>query len=87
MSDAGDLLNGGSVSGYRAAWVPNFGPHFDWGPANFDIRHVFHLSGSYELPFGKNKMFLANSGKVTNAVLGGWAVNGIATLQVDSRSR
>ncbi|MEG9435161.1 TonB-dependent receptor [Edaphobacter sp. HDX4] len=81
MSDAGDLLNGGSVSGYRAAWVPNFGPHFDWGPANFDIRHVFHLSGSYELPFGKNKMFLANSGKVTNAVLGGWAVNGIATLQ------
>lgn len=81
MSDAGDLLNGGSVSGYRAAWVPNFGPHFDWGPANFDIRHVFHLSGSYELPFGRNKMFLANSGKVTNAVLGGWAVNGIATLQ------
>lgn len=81
LSDAGDLLNGGSVSGYRAAWVPGFGPHFDWGQAAFDIRHVFHLSGSYELPFGKGKMLLANSGKVTNAVLGGWAVNGIATLQ------
>ena len=80
-TDAGDLLNGGSVSGFRAPWIPGFGPHFDWGPAPFDIRHVFHLSGSYELPFGKNKMFLANSGKVTNAVLGGWAVNGIATLQ------
>jgi hypothetical protein len=26
-------------------------------------------------------MFLANSGKVVNAALGGWAVNGIATLQ------
>jgi hypothetical protein len=81
LSDAGDLLNGGSVSGYRAAWVPGFGPHFDWGQANFDIRHVVHLSGSYELPFGKGKMYLANSGKVTNAVLGGWAVNGIVTLQ------
>jgi hypothetical protein len=81
LSDAGDLLNGGSVSGYRAPFVPGFGPHFDWGQANFDIRQVVHLSGSYELPFGKNKIFLANSGKVTNAVLGGWAVNGIATLQ------
>jgi TonB-dependent Receptor Plug Domain. len=81
LSDAGDLLNGGSVSGYRAAWVPGYGPHFDWGQANFDIRHVVHLSGSYELPFGKGKMYLANSGKVTNAVLGGWAVNGIVTLQ------
>jgi hypothetical protein len=81
LSDAGDLLNGGSVSGYRAPWVPNFGPHYDWGPAAFDIRHVFHLSGGYELPFGKNKMFLANAGKLTNAVVGGWAVNGIATLQ------
>jgi hypothetical protein len=81
LSDAGDLLNGGSVSGYRAPWVPNFGPHYDWGEANFDIRHVFHLSGGYELPFGKNKMFLANAGKITNAFLGGWAVNGIATLQ------
>jgi hypothetical protein len=81
LSDAGDLLNGGSVSGYRAPWVPGFGPHFDWGQAAFDIRQVVHLSGSYELPFGKNKMFLANSGKVTNAMLGGWAVNGIATLQ------
>jgi hypothetical protein len=81
LTDAGDLLNGGSVSGYRAPWVPGFGPHFDWGQAPFDIRHVVHLSGSYELPFGKGKMFLANSGKVTTAVLGGWAVNGIATLQ------
>jgi hypothetical protein len=81
LSDAGDLLNGGSVSGYRAPFVPGYGPHFDWGQANFDIRHVVHLSGSYELPFGKGKKYLASSDKVTNALLGGWAVNGIVTLQ------
>src|SRR5581483_8658615 len=30
MSDAGDLLNGGSTGGYRAPSVPGLGPMFDW---------------------------------------------------------
>jgi hypothetical protein len=81
LSDAGDLLNGGSVNGYRAPWVPGLGPRFDWGLADFDVRNVFHFSGGYELPFGKGKQFLHDSGKFTNAVLGGWAVNWIATIQ------
>jgi hypothetical protein len=79
-SDAGDLLNGGNNGGYRAASVPGLGPKFDWGLADFDIRQVLHFSGGYELPFGKDKRFL-NQGGVTNAVLGGWAFNWIATLQ------
>ena len=81
LSDAGDLLNGGSLSGLRAPAVPGLGPMFDWGPANFDIRHVVHFSGGYDLPFGTNKKFLGSAGKVTNAVVGGWAVNWIVTLQ------
>lgn len=84
LSDAADLLNGGSTgnaSGYRAPWVPGYGPRFDWGLADFDVRNVFHLSGGYELPFGKGKMFLANSGRLTNEVLGGWSVNTIVTIQ------
>jgi hypothetical protein len=74
-------LNGGSSNGLRAPWVPGFGPRFDWGLADFDVRNVFHLSGGYELPFGKGKMFLANSGRLTNAVLGGWSLNTIVTIQ------
>jgi hypothetical protein len=81
ISDAGDLLNGGSVSGYRAPDVPGLGPSFDRALANFDIRNVFHLSGYYELPFGKDKHFLANSGRIVNATVGGWAVNAIVGLQ------
>jgi hypothetical protein len=81
LSDAGDLLNGGSTNGYRAPWVPGLGPRFDWGLADFDVRNVFHLSGGYELPFGKGKRFLANSGALTNAVLGGWSANAIVTIQ------
>jgi hypothetical protein len=81
LSDAGDLLNGGSTSGLRAPWVPGLGPRFDWGLATFDIRNVFHISGSYELPVGKNKRYFANTGKLGDNIIGGWSVNWIATLQ------
>jgi hypothetical protein len=81
LSDAGDLLNGGSVGGFRAPAVPGLGIHFDNALAAFDIRNVFHFSGGYSLPFGKDKQFLSNSGKLTNAVIGGWSTNWIVTLQ------
>src|SRR5260370_42291613 len=80
MSDAGDLLNGGSTGGLRAFAVPGLGPKFDYARADFDIRNVVHFSGGYELPFGKNKQFM-NQGGFTNEILGGWAVNWITTLQ------
>ena len=80
LSDAGDLLNGGSQGGYRAPDVPGLGPKFDWALANFDIRSVFHLSGGYELPFGKGKRYM-NTGGVSNAILGGWSINWIVVLQ------
>ena len=81
LSDAGDLLNGGSTGGYRAAAVPGLGPRFDWGPADFDIRQVLHFSGGYELPFGKNKRFFTTSGRAADLLVGGWSLNYIATLQ------
>lgn len=80
MSDAGDLLNGTSADTLRAAFVPGLGPKFDYSLADFDIRHVIHFSGGYDLPFGKGKQFM-NSGGVINQVLGGWSTNWIVTLQ------
>jgi hypothetical protein len=81
LSDAGDLLNGGSNGGYRAVDVPGYGVKFDRSLADFDIRQVLHLSGGYQLPFGKDKRFLNHSGKLVDATLGGWSANWIATLQ------
>jgi hypothetical protein len=81
FSDAGDLLNGGNVSGGRAISVPGFGLGKDRGLANFDIRNVFHLSGGYALPFGKNKRFMGGAGKLADALFGGWSVNAITTLE------
>ncbi len=86
MSDSGDLLNGGSSGNgnnsgpFRALGIPGLGPRFDWGPANFDVRNVIHLSGGYQLPIGKGMKYL-NQGGISNAILGGWAVNWIVTAQ------
>jgi hypothetical protein len=81
FTDAGDLLNGGSLNGARAPDVPGFGVRGDWSLASFNVTNVFHASGGYELPVGKDKKYLANSGRLENAVVGGWAVNWIITLQ------
>ncbi len=80
-ADAHDLLNGGSVNGYRAPYVPGFGIHADYALAPFDIRNVFHFSGGYELPFGHGKKFASGATGWQNQAIGGWSVNWSTTLQ------
>jgi hypothetical protein len=79
-TDAGDLLNGGSNAGFRVPDVPGLGIHYDYGLADFDIRNVFHLSGGYELPFGKGKPYLGSNG-IASKAFGGWSVNAILVLE------
>ncbi|HEX5702558.1 MAG TPA: carboxypeptidase regulatory-like domain-containing protein [Pyrinomonadaceae bacterium] len=50
------------------------------GPSNFDTRHRFVLSYSYDLPFGKGKRYLTDDGWVSK-LLSGWQTLGIVTLQ------
>jgi hypothetical protein len=52
----------------------------NYGPSPFDIRHVVHVSGTYDLPFGKGKKFL-NTSKLANETVGGWTLGTIITLQ------
>jgi hypothetical protein len=80
-TDAVDLLNATALSGYRAPLLPNFGIQGDYGLCDFDIPHVVHVSGVYELPFGKGERFLPTAHGVTNLILGGWRTNWILTLQ------
>ena len=47
----------------------------EWAHSSFDHRHQFVASGVYELPL------FAHAGGVSEAVLGGWRVNGILTAQ------
>ena len=51
-----------------------------YGPAQYDIRHVIHFTGTYDLPFGKGKAFL-NTNNLAARMLGNWTVGTIATFQ------
>lgn len=43
--------------------------------------NVFTLYGSYELPFGRNRMFARNINRGLDAVIGGWQVAGDGTWE------
>ncbi len=51
-----------------------------YGPTLFDLRHVIHASGTYDLPFGNGKALFNHAG-VINQIVGGWTVGTIFTYE------
>jgi hypothetical protein len=56
-------------------------PSEEKGLADFDVRHRFVLSATYELPFGKGKHFASAMNGFGNAILGGWELQTVTTAQ------
>jgi hypothetical protein len=54
--------------------------NLNYGPGLFDIRHVVHASGTYDLPFGAGRKFL-NHGGVVDRIVGGWTLGTILVIQ------
>lgn len=52
----------------------------NYGPVN-DFRHRAVVSYLWELPFGRGKRFLGSLRGLPSHVIGGWQVNGIASLR------
>ncbi len=52
----------------------------DYGPCDHDLTNVFNGYLTYQLPFGKNRIFGKDASPVVNAVLGGWDVNAVFTV-------
>jgi hypothetical protein len=50
-------------------------PMANYGPSNFDIRHMFKGHAGYDLPFGRGRKFV-NTSKALDAALGGWTLFG-----------
>ncbi len=48
---------------------------------SFDVPHRLVVSYIVDLPFGRNKRFLAKSGDLVNLLVGDWNVGGINTFQ------
>ncbi len=49
----------------------------NYGPAFFDAKHNFVWSGTYELPFGRERAWGSDWHPAVNAILGGWKVSSI----------
>ncbi|CAN5789471.1 hypothetical protein BH18ACI4_BH18ACI4_25970 [soil metagenome] len=76
LDNASGLQSAGNFS--TAAFIFNpLDPGGNYGDSDFDARHIINANWLIGLPFGKNKRFLRDAGKVTDAILGGWQLTGI----------
>ena len=74
---------GAAAGGMAPLYMTERNYRLNYTPSGFDIRHIFHASGTYDLPFGNHRKWLNNS-KVTNYVAGGWTLGTIIVLQSGS---
>ncbi len=49
--------------------------------ADGDVTHNIGINGSYELPFGRGRRLLSSDNAISNAIFGGWVINGLVRLQ------
>lgn len=64
--------------GYAGTFILNpLALNVNRASSDFDIRHIVNFNYIWELPFGRGKRFLGNTGKVVNGILGGWQLSGI----------
>jgi hypothetical protein len=69
MDDISDAFSG-KGSGQDDYPSDSLNPHFDYGPADFNVKHRIVASFVYDLPFAKS-----------NRWIGGWNVSGIVSWQ------
>ena len=74
--------NLGNADGNVGSYIQNsHDPGAEYGPAAPDLRHRLSISYLYELPVGHGRHFLQDMNGVGEAILGGWQVAGITTIQ------
>ena len=56
-------------------------PRVEYGPNDTNRNQLFVASGMYELPFGRNKMFLSNVNRPMNYLVGGWQIAATTTWE------
>jgi hypothetical protein len=83
----GTSVQGSTAPGFyagRGNSAPGFytlrNTRLNYFPSGFDVRNVFHVSGTYDFPFGHGKQFF-NKNPIANAVIGGWTIGTIVTWE------
>ena len=55
-----------------------FSPNLARAPSDFDLTHQINLDWIIDLPVGKGRALASNASGVTDAIIGGWQVSGLA---------
>jgi hypothetical protein len=69
------------TNGYRAPWLPGFGPGGDMGLCDSDATHVVHVAGTYRLPVGRGRLVGGNMNRKLDLIAGNWQGNVITSWQ------
>jgi hypothetical protein len=73
-------IGSAAANGWQG-FVDNQNPARDHGLSDFDTPHRLALSFVWNLPFGKGERFGGNASGLTQAIIGGWQMNGIYLWQ------
>ena len=79
--DDGDSLNATTSGGEPALASNPYDLAADRGLANFDVRNAAVVNATWALPVGHGKRYLGGANGFGNALVSGWTVNSIVTLQ------
>jgi hypothetical protein len=82
MLDNQDSSGWGSLQG-ATPYQRAYDPLANYGPSNFDVRHLFKGHGAYDLPFGRGRRFV-NTSRVLDGFIGGWQLFGDLLVQSGS---
>jgi len=64
--------------GGSAAIQNSWNPKLNKSVSDFDTKHLVSLDWVYQLPVGRGKKFLGNSGRIMDAALGQWSFSGLS---------
>jgi len=81
ISDALSLGGGGSATGLADFRIGAYNRRLEKAIDQDDISQRLVTSGVLELPFGRGRKLASNIPKVVDVFVGGWQLNGIATMQ------
>ena len=75
-SDAERTNSAGNFTTFSEIIDP-WNPHKNYGPSDFDVRHLITANYTYLLPFGRGQRFGGSSGRIVDAAIGGWQFSGL----------
>jgi hypothetical protein len=70
-----------SQNGNYTAYTMLYDRPLGYGSDAYTPRNEVVIVQDYELPYGKGKTFGNDAGRVTNALFGGWRVDGVTTYE------